>query len=190
LRRIQINIQSFITETHDNWLRGHIEPFWGSESIIELNYNRTELSPDQDIPKWKDLGYLPEIRHLCGELCDMRKPQPTWNNELIAWYKNAHGVTNVGTAYYRMQTDSMLPVHRDSYSRFRNIFNCKLEDCVRVVIFPFDWKPGHYFEIQETPIVNWKSGDYVKWAGDLPHMAANIGIEPRYTIQLTGICIK
>jgi len=26
----------------------------------------------------------------------------------------------------------------------------------------------------------------IEWAYDTPHMAANIGLEPRYTLQITG----
>jgi hypothetical protein len=36
------------------------------------------------------------------------------------------------------------------------------------------------------PIVNWKAGHVVEWLYDTPHMAANIGLEPRYTLQITG----
>jgi len=31
-----------------------------------------------------------------------------------------------------------------------------------------------------------KSGDWISWNYDTPHMAANIGTEPRYTLQITG----
>jgi hypothetical protein len=50
-----------------------------------------------------------------------------------------------------------------------------------------DWKSGHYFEIDGKPLVQWKRGDYAIWNYDVPHMAFNMGIEPRYTIQITGM---
>ena len=34
--------------------------------------------------------------------------------------------------------------------------------------------------------LGWQAGDTVEWTYDLPHMAANIGLEPRYTLQITG----
>jgi hypothetical protein len=49
-----------------------------------------------------------------------------------------------------------------------------------------DWKPGHYFEVAGTPYVNWHSGDIVEWVYNVPHAAANIGLEDRYTLQITG----
>ena len=62
----------------------------------------------------------------------------------------------------------------------------ELDDCYRILVFLEDWKSGHYFEFNNEPIVNWKSGDYFVWGGKVPHMAANIGIEDRYTLQITG----
>ena len=49
-----------------------------------------------------------------------------------------------------------------------------------------DWKPGHYLEVNGKPYVNWLAGKTVEWYYDVPHMAANIGLEDRYTLQITG----
>tara|TARA_B100000085_G_C18515141_1_gene501329 strand:- start:94 stop:618 length:525 start_codon:yes stop_codon:yes gene_type:complete len=169
------------------WHTGHIEPFWTKQSITKLNYERpANLSADQDTLKWRRLGYIDTKEHLTGLLCDMKKPQPAWNPQLIDWFEKEYGVQDTGTSYFKMITDSILPVHADSFTEYRKLFNCKRTDCIRVIIFPMDWESGHYFEIEGEPIVNWKAGDYVMWQDNVPHMAANIGATPRYTIQLTG----
>jgi hypothetical protein len=49
-----------------------------------------------------------------------------------------------------------------------------------------DWKPGHYLEAAGKPYVNWFAGDTLEWVYDEPHAAANIGLEDRYTLQITG----
>jgi hypothetical protein len=36
------------------------------------------------------------------------------------------------------------------------------------------------------PLTKWTAGTVVEWTYDTPHMAANIGLEPRYTLQITG----
>jgi hypothetical protein len=56
----------------------------------------------------------------------------------------------------------------------------------RAIVLLEDWKPGHYFEIMDIPVVNWTAGTVIQWEYDTPHMAANIGLEPRYTLQITG----
>jgi hypothetical protein len=56
----------------------------------------------------------------------------------------------------------------------------------RALVLLEDWKSGHYLEIQGKPVVGWKAGDVVEWVYDTPHMAANLGLEDRYTLQITG----
>ena len=54
-------------------------------------------------------------------------------------------------------------------------------------MFLENWKSGHYFEVDGFPVFNWKAGDYCMWTHSVPHFAANIGIEDRYTLQITGV---
>jgi hypothetical protein len=54
-------------------------------------------------------------------------------------------------------------------------------------VFLEDWQNGHYLELNGHPIVQWRAGDWVQWRDDLPHIAANVGKTPRYTLQITGI---
>jgi len=35
-------------------------------------------------------------------------------------------------------------------------------------------------------MINWKAGDYAIWTGNTKHFAANIGVDYRYTLQITG----
>jgi hypothetical protein len=35
-------------------------------------------------------------------------------------------------------------------------------------------------------VTEWQAGDVVEWTYDTPHLAANMGIDPRYTLQITG----
>ena len=49
-----------------------------------------------------------------------------------------------------------------------------------------DWKPGHYLEFNGEGWTNWSAGDYAIWSADVPHAASNIGVDPRYTLQITG----
>jgi ectoine hydroxylase-related dioxygenase (phytanoyl-CoA dioxygenase family) len=56
----------------------------------------------------------------------------------------------------------------------------------RCIIFLEGWKSGHYFEINGAAHMNWRAGDYVLWNNDVPHFAGNFGLEPRYTMQITG----
>ena len=81
-----------------------------------------------------------------------------------------------------------MPVHKDLYKRYIEIFNLQgQEKCIRrALVLLEDWKSGHYLEVDNVPIVKWRAGDVAEWIYDTPHMAANIGLEDRYTLQITG----
>ena len=98
------------------------------------------------------------------------------------------GWKDIGTSYYRMGTGTILPTHSDLYLRYIDIFKLQGQEhnIRRAIVFLEDWKSGHYFEGDGQPSVNWKAGDVVEWAYDASHMAANLGLDPRYTLQITG----
>ena len=98
------------------------------------------------------------------------------------------GWKDIGTSYYRMGTGTILPTHSDLYMRYIDIFKLQGQehDIRRAIVFLEDWRPGHYFEGNSRPTVNWHAGDVIEWAYDAPHMAANLGPTPRYTLQITG----
>lgn len=177
-------IQSYITETHDTWHKGHISPFWLPESFKILDYSRESFNNPRDVEIWRRQGYT--NKYFTGKLCDMRKTQTNWNSGITQWFEDTYLVKDVGTSYYCMNTSVILPAHGDTYKKYREIFDCELQDCVRVIVFLEDWKSGHVFEIENTPITDWNAGDYVYWEADTRHFAANIGLEDRYTLQLTG----
>lgn len=171
-------------ETQD-WGTGHIDPFW-DESYRDLKYIPSTFNNSIDLIRWRKEGYVHPESHFTGFLCDMRSPQPTWNYKLIDWFTEKFSVTDVGTSYYRMGTGVILPNHGDTYKKYIELFGCKLENIIRVLVMPADWQSGHYLEIEGVPLVNWHAGDYFWWRGDVVHMAANIGTTKRYSIQLTG----
>jgi hypothetical protein len=98
------------------------------------------------------------------------------------------GWQDIGVAYYRMRTGTVMPVHQDLYRRYVEVFNLqgREETICRALVLLEDWKPGHYLEVLGEPVVGWSAGQVVEWTYDAPHMAANIGLEDRYTLQITG----
>jgi hypothetical protein len=95
---------------------------------------------------------------------------------------------DVGVAYYRMPTGTVMPNHSDLYKRYIEIFNLQGKENTinRALVLLEDWKSGHYLEVMDRPVVDWTAGTVVEWMYDTPHMAANIGLEYRYTLQITG----
>ena len=162
-----------------------IEVFWDDE-FKHLEYGHEAFNDPHSVNQWISKGYQSKVT---GDMCDMRKPQPTWNHKFIELY-TAMGWRDIGTSYYRMTTGTVIPEHKDLYKKYIEIFNLQGQEHTlrRAVVLMQDWCSGHYLEVLGEPMVNWKAGQVAEWTYDTPHMAANIGLAPRYTLQITGWC--
>lgn len=161
----------------------HIAKFWDDE-FKSLDYCLEPFNDPVSVERWLAMGYQSKV---CGELCDMRSPQPSWNQNFIDFFENK-GWRDIGTSYYRMTSGTVMPVHQDLYKKYIEVFNLQGQEqsIRRALILLEDWSPGHYLEVDSRPFVDWLAGTVVEWIYDVPHMAANIGIQPRYTLQITG----
>lgn len=158
---------------------GHVRPWW-DDSFKNLNYIYTPLSNTHDEERWISEGY--GNLTLNGGIYNMSQPMPEYAQPFFTMFDWDH----VGLCFFQMRTLEVLPLHIDSYISYRKMFNVETEDVWRCIVFLEDWKSGHYFEIDGVGHLNWCRGDYVVWNNDVPHYAGNFGIEPRYTMQITG----
>lgn len=160
-----------------------IQPFWNDE-YKHINYVVEPFNDPVSVKTWISQGY-PE--KFVGELADMRHQLPSWSDRFVSMYEDL-GWKDVGMAFYRMRTGTVLPVHRDLYKRYVEVFKLKGKETSirRAIVLLEDWHPGHYLEVNHCAYVHWKAGTIVEWTYDTPHMAANIGLEDRYTLQITG----
>lgn len=164
-------------------LKYHIPKFWNDE-FKQLNYVNEHFNDVENTQRWLAQGYANKFT---GDMCDMRSPQPTWNERFVNIYEQM-GWKDIGTSYYRMSTGTVLPTHGDLYLRYIELFKLQGQEhrIRRAVVFLEDWKSGHYAEYNGSAKVDWRAGDVVEWCYDTSHMAANLGLEPRYTLQITG----
>jgi len=164
-------------------IKYHIEQFWDDE-FKQLNYINETFNDTVNLTTWLALGYANQFT---GDMCDMRSPQPSWNHQFVDMFKKK-GWKDVGTSYYRMGTGTILPTHGDLYVKYIELFKLQGQQhrIHRAIVFLENWKSGHYFEGNGVPVTEWQAGDVVEWTYDTLHLAANMGIDPRYTLQITG----
>jgi hypothetical protein len=164
-------------------IKYNLEVFWDDE-FKSLNYIQEPFNDPVSVNRWITQGYSGKI---VGAMCDMQQSQPSWNQKFIDHFE-AQGWQDIGTSYYRMPTGTTLPVHSDLYKKYIEIFNLQGQEQTirRALIMLEDWKSGHYLEVQGVPYTGWSAGQVIEWNYDTPHMAANIGLEDRYTLQITG----
>jgi hypothetical protein len=164
-------------------LKYHLPVFWNDE-FKKLDYLNEEFNDPANLQYWLDLGFANKFT---GDMCDMRQPQPSFNKKFLEIYTEM-GWKDIGTSYYRMQPGTILPTHQDLYKRYVQLFELQGKENTirRAIVYLEDWKSGHYAEYQEQSFTNWRAGDVVEWHYNTPHLAANLGVEPRYTLQITG----
>jgi hypothetical protein len=164
-------------------VKSHIPQFWDDE-FKDLEYVDESFNDNANVTRWLEQGYANKFT---GAMCDMRRPQPSWNHLFVKTFE-AQGWQDVSTSYYRMSTGTILPTHQDLYLRYIDVFKLHGQEqrIRRAVVFLEDWQPGHYAEYLDRPYTSWRAGDIVEWTYDMSHMAANMGPTPRYTLQITG----
>ena len=161
----------------------NIPVFWDNE-FKRLAYINEPFNDPVSVNTWISQGYQSKIT---GDLCDMRHRLPNWASRFIKYYEDL-GWQDVGLAFYRMHTGTVMPNHSDLYRRYIELFDLAGRESTirRGLVLLEDWKSGHYLEVMGSPVVEWSAGTVVEWTYDTPHMAANIGLEDRYTLQITG----
>lgn len=164
---------------------GHVDPWW-DDSFKQLDYIYYPLKNTWDEERWVNEGYRSsEVGlNLKGALYNNSRPMPDYATPFYTLFDWDH----VNIAYYRMNTLDALPLHIDAYTSYRKMLGINDSSIIwRCILFLEDWKSGHYFEIDNTALLNWRAGDYVFWNDSVEHFAGNFGTEPRYTMQITGI---
>jgi hypothetical protein len=160
-----------------------LDAFWDDE-YKHLTYVNEQFNDTPARDRWTKLGYPDKFT---GDMCDMRSAQPTWNHKFLEIFSDM-GWKDIGTSYYRMNTGTVLPTHGDLYLKYIELYNLQGQEHTirRAIVFLEDWQPGHYAEYMDEPLVKWSAGTVIEWTYDTPHMAANLGLAPRYTLQITG----
>jgi|TARA_B110000238_G_C16109625_1_gene432087 hypothetical protein len=159
------------------WFQGQVDlPVYNKYE--ELDYQRHPAYPN-DITEWKKQGYT--HTNFTGKM-HIVKEDYIWLNKIA----EAIGLTNCGFTFYKMSTGDIMPRHADHFNTYQKMFNVEKSKVWRAVVVLQDWEPGHYFDIDDRAIVNYKRGEFVLFDAQCQHSAANIGLKTRYTLQITG----
>ena len=94
---------------------------------------------------------------------------------------------DVGLQFDRAHTGFCIPPHKDHYHFYIKKFSHHEKDIRRRMVFLEDWQSGHYFQINEEVFVKWRQGDWLEFGTKDIHLGGNIGPNPRYTLQITGV---
>ena len=78
-----------------------------------------------------------------------------------------------------------LPLHCDGFEGFKRLYGDG--EATRFFVAISDWDWGHVFQMHDNMISNWRPGDTYIVPKGVFHASANFGINPKYTLTITGV---
>jgi hypothetical protein len=87
---------------------------------------------------------------------------------------------------------NVITLHRDTFFQIKKKYPERAkEKMVRANVYLEDWKPGHIIQYKDLDnewknSTHWTQGDGFLWDSDILHIGANIGLTPKYTLQISG----
>lgn len=150
-------------------------------------YTTIEYKLINDITKGLNYSFLDDAQRYSSRNLSIYVHRGVRNDVQDYLKKNFNWLKNHSFAINLMEPGMILPTHKDRYEYYSRLHNIKnINKICRIIIFLEDWKKGHISQIGETITSPWKAGNWVHWTGDTEHLAANLGNENRYILQLTG----
>lgn len=152
-------------------------------------FTRQPVTPEE-VAEWRQMGYTHDS--FTGEMCIIRDVANSmlFNSiapQIYSWAGIRFDAATTGLTLYKMKTGDIMPVHVDHFRTYCARMGVDRSRVWRCLVMLEDAKAGHYLEIGKEWTSSWKAGDFFAWSSDTPHAAANIGLEDRYTLQITFI---
>lgn len=158
--------------------QGKINPLWNKNDFVNLSYENVTYGKQVIVDDPRDfdrytigMGYFRD-----------QSLESTFNlTEHFSHLKNKT------FAIHKISSGYVLPFHSDLFSKYKEIFSITdIDQIERIIVFLEDWKDGHILQVGKILLSNWEIGSWISWNGKELHMAANLGREDRYTLQITG----
>lgn len=104
------------------------------------------------------------------------------------------GIEVVSISSIRQDPGNVIPYHRDMFHKIKKQYPNRSEVKVRANVFLEKSKLGHVLQFT----LDGKNHTYADWAcnqgfmfdDSVPHLSCNAGLEPKFTLQISGFLIK
>lgn len=161
----------------------YIEPKWKIEDFYNLEYEISPYHNIEEINLYKNSGHYEN--NLSIFKYHQPNPMPTFvTNYIVPTIENF--LDNIAVAFNLFKPAHYLPYHRDTYSRYKEVFNIKDKSIYRIILMLEDWEPGQILTIGKKSYSGWNAGKCFYWKNYTPHSFYNLGLKDRYALQITG----
>jgi hypothetical protein len=180
----------------DYLLCGRLELPWDSV-CADLDTVRTDVTRassvvggklpyDDDLTKieseYEKFGYTEYNTRIWKTTSIEPKLTFSWEEEILKQLPLDHGVATVT----RQDAGQILPWHEDRFFMLRRLYPDDPRPIWRFLLFLEDWKIGHVLQVNNSMLHHWHQGDVVVWQPGTMHVSANIGLETKWTCNITG----
>lgn len=110
-------------------------------------------------------------------------------NKLVDWACK-RDLKNIDIQYYKMipgSNNSDQKTNHENYIKTYGLQN-NTDAIYHFIFFIENRMSGQILEIYNR-LIDWKAGDYVAYKHGTPYISANLGLNDRYTIELTGVVV-
>jgi hypothetical protein len=160
-------------------IRGNIDVTWSAEDYTNLEWYKNP----NPLEKFDADGISTNLyKDIDTYICNSNIPD--------VFYKvaNQFNLKNYVIAINKMVPGQILPYHSDKYLTYISRNNISLNSNIaRIIVFLHDQKLGHQLWIDHNICLG-NAGSYYGWKNNTKHMSANLGLENRYILQITGVC--
>jgi hypothetical protein len=143
----------------------------------------------QDLPDiYEPLGGMPKTYETSNTLIH----QLWWTADQIDYpeLERQLNIEIVTVSSILQKPGCAIPYHRDTFFQINKKYPDRKELKVRANIYLEDYKLGHLIQYTNEgklyTSVDWKAGDGFIWDGEITHLGANVGLENKYTLQVSG----
>lgn len=106
-----------------------------------------------------------------------------WEENLLQQLPLDHAIVTLT----RQDPGQILPWHYDRHFMLKKLCpEQPKQKILRILVFLEDWKTGHVIQIEDDIFSHWQRGQAISWHPDTYHLAANVGLEKKWTCNITG----
>lgn len=157
-----------------------------------------DLQVDFDFDKFISANYHKSVNCLNNNNSDGLLPIPDSLNEhntiihQVFWdeypdsFAKMFGIDIVTVSSIKQNPGNTIPWHRDMFHKTKTLYPNDKRILVRANVFLEDWKRGHFLQYEDTPVTSWRAGYTIVWDSSVAHTSMNAGLEPKYTLQVSG----
>lgn len=162
-------------------IKNRVIPILWGHRHRELCYTASEFQDSNQQANWIESGH--QLSVLTIDVSPLTEPLP-WMRYLSDYFAD---LQDISYCFSRFRPGTYFPMHFDRYGFYSHQHNVTdLSRIRRYILFLEDAVPGHLLQIGKQMYHDWPAGLCVGWQNDQTHMAANLALSDRYTLQITG----